>query len=236
MSEALRMHLGFVVEPEVRQFCGPLFFTRSLKVATDNITASGSFGLVDTGKRKLLVTCLHVWEEFQKAKLADPDLMMCLCLDKGNPVVFAPDEPLGEDRELDVATFQMESLLPACDRRKFYPLHQNPARRVAKGDKLFLIGFPGYLRLALDEFVKFGRQPYGIGVASVDGLLFHSDISRLNLDPRQFAGISGCPCFLVREDRPIQLVGFATSLVLSRYLGFVHSRCLDVDGKINRRA
>ncbi len=78
ISESIRTLLEFVVEPEVRQYCGPVFFTRSLKVAGGNIVANGSFGLVDTGKKKLLVTCFHVWEEFQKAQRADSDLKMCL--------------------------------------------------------------------------------------------------------------------------------------------------------------
>src|SRR5208282_4594981 len=29
------------------------------------------------------------------------------------------------------------------------------------------IGFPGYLRVESDEFVAFGRQPYGIGVSTL---------------------------------------------------------------------
>jgi hypothetical protein len=205
ISESLRTYLEFVVEPQARRYCGAVFFTRSLKMPAGNVTANGSFGLVDTGKKKLLVTCCHVWEEFQNARLRNPDTNMCICLDKRNPIVFTPDEPLGEDRGLDVATFEIESFLAACEGRQFYPLHQNPPRRVAKGEKLFLVGFPGYLRTESDQAIGFGRQPYGIAVSSVDGLRFHSDISNLELQPEQFGGSSGCPCFLVRKDKPLQL-------------------------------
>jgi hypothetical protein len=227
ISESLRTYLEFNVEPEVRQFCGPVIFTTTLKVAVGNVIASGSFGLVDTGIKKLLVTCFHVWEGFQRARSENPDLKMCLCLDEGNPVVFGPTEPLGQDRGLDVATFDMEPLLSACAERKFYPLHQNPPRRLEIGDTLFLIGFPGYLRVETDKFVAFGRQPYGFVVSSVDGLRFHSDVSRTQKPPSDFPGISGCPCFLVRKYRPIQLVGFAASLAFNRFLGFAHASCLN---------
>jgi hypothetical protein len=57
--------LTFLIEPQISPICGPLFFTRSLESAVDNVTANGSFGLVDTGQKKLLVTCHHVLEEFE---------------------------------------------------------------------------------------------------------------------------------------------------------------------------
>jgi hypothetical protein len=232
MSRLTRTELEYRIEPEVRQFCGSIFFTKSLETPLNNITANGSFGLVDTGSKKLLVTCYHVWDEFQEAHLENPDLVMCLCLDKGNPVVFAPDKPIGKDRELDLVTFDMEPLLAACSKRKFYPLNQNPAPRVAKGDALFFIGFPGNLRIIVNDALGVGRAPYAVMCCSVDGLRFHSDISRVLTQTDQLGGISGCPCFLVRKGKPIQLVGFATS-TWTKYLGFTHARCLNSDGKIN---
>ena len=139
MPKPTRTELEFVIEPEVRQFCGPLFFTQSRQTAFRSVTDNGSFGLVDTGQKKLLVTCLHVWEAYQQKRLQNPDLKLCLCLDKGNPVLFAPDKPIGENQKLDIATFDMEPLLAACGGRKFYSLKQNPAPKVEKGDLLFLI-------------------------------------------------------------------------------------------------
>ena len=226
-----RMELEYVIEPEVRQFCGPIFFTHSLQSALGNVIANGSFGLVNTGRKKLLVTNFHVWDGFQTARLDAPNLQMCICLDRNNPVVFAPDKPIGEDRDLDIATFDMEPLLPACSGRAFYPLNQNPARRVSKGDVVFFIGFPGHLRRVVDGALGFGRSPFGLRVCSVDGLEFHADVSNISTRGDKFKGISGCPCFLVREGRPILLVGFARS-VWTNYLRFTHARCLNPDGTI----
>ncbi len=234
MSKLTRIELEFRIEPEVRQFCGPIFFTQSLETALGNVTANGSFGLVDTGSKRLLVTCHHVWDEFQNARLDNPDLKMCVCLDQKHPVVFAPDEPLGESRKLDIATFDMEQLLKACGGRKFYPLNNNPAPRVAKGNALFFIGFPGNLRCVVDGALRFGRSPYGVRISSVGGLRFQSDVSNVRTrptQPNQFDGISGCPCFLVREGKPIQLVGFATGFCMN-LLFFTHARCLNSDGTI----
>src|SRR5208283_1577369 len=96
--------LKLVVEPEVRQFCGPLYFSRSLETASGVIN-NGSFGLVDTGSKKMLVTCRHVWNEFRKARRENSEVKMCVCLDSGPFVVLDADEPLGEDEKLDIATF-----------------------------------------------------------------------------------------------------------------------------------
>jgi len=227
--------LKLVVEPEVRQFCGPLYFTRSLETASGVIN-NGSFGLVDTGSKKMLVTCLHVWNEFQKARRQNPELEMCVCLDSGPFVVLGAEKPLGEDEKLDIATFDMEQLLAACGERKFYPLNQKPPRKVERGDVLFVVGFPGHFRHVKDIHLCYGRQAFVMVVADCndDGLKFVSNITNLNLTADELAGISGSPCFLVRKNFPIQLVGFVTKVAMN-LLHFIHARCLNRDGTINKQ-
>lgn len=228
-----REELAFVIEPQVQQFCGPIFFTRSLETALGNIIANGSFGLLDTGNKKLLVTNFHVWDGFRQERLDDPKLQMCIWVGQKHPVVFAPDKALGEDRDLDIATFDMEPLLAACGERKFYPLNQNPARQVAKGDVVYFIGFPGHLRQVVNGALGWGRSSYGLRVCSVDSSEFGADVSNLSIPQELYKGISGCPCFLVRSGRAIQLVGFARG-VWSNYLRFTHARCLNADGTLKK--
>lgn len=60
MERASKFFLNMVVEPQVRKFCGPLFFSASNTTPKGTIKGSASFGLVDTGQKKLLVTCWHV--------------------------------------------------------------------------------------------------------------------------------------------------------------------------------
>src|SRR3989442_955920 len=102
---------------------------------------------------------------------------MLVCLNK-NPPAFLDSNPVDLDKGLDIATFDMEPLLAACRGRKFYQIHQNPPRRVTKGDRLFFTGYPGLLRSTTASGVVFGRRRYAIEVSSVDGLCFHSDISK----------------------------------------------------------
>jgi len=237
MAKVPKIYLEWVVEPEVRQFCGPIFFTRSTATAY-GVNNNGTFGLVDTGKRKLLITCYHVWDGFQKARLESPELKMCIILGQGNPIVFAPDRPIGEDQKIDIATFDMEPFLTVCGERKFYPLHRNPPRKINRGDVAYLIGFPGHFR-RVAEFgagVVFGRQSFGVVVddSNCSGSQFISDISNLKIKQSEITGISGCPCFLVREYWPIQLVGFTTKSAMN-LLTFTHARCVNPDGTINKQ-
>lgn len=204
-----------VIEPQVRPFCGPLFFARSLGSALGNVTANGSFGLVDTGQKKLLVTCHHVWDEFEKSREHDSGLRMFVCLDR-NPPVCLDSAPVGLDRSLDIATFDIEPLLGACEGRKFFPLREVRACPLNPADRLFFFGYPGYLRSVSGEGIQFGRFSYAVSVSGVSGLRFIADVSHAKrIYAPQFegiettnphGGISGSPCFLVRDDRTVQLV------------------------------
>ena len=205
--------LKSVIEPQVRLYCGPLFFARSLESPVGNVTANGSFGLVDTGKKKLLVTCQHVWKTFQQTRSEDASLRMLVCLDRNPPVVLAA-QPIDQDETLDLATFDMEPLLGACGGREFFRLNQISRDPLEKGDKLFFLGYQGCFRSVSEEGVQFGRGVYAVNVTGVDGPRFYSDISgarRLYVQEPKLAeqadlhrGISGSPCFLLRQNQPIR--------------------------------
>jgi hypothetical protein len=222
----------FVIEPQVRKFCGPLYFSHALE-APSGVVNNGSFGLVDTGVKKMLVTCFHVWNDFKKAQRQNPDLKMLICLDSGPFVVLGVEKPLGESEKRDIVTFDMEQLLPACSERKFYPLSQKPPRKIQQGDVLYSIGFPGHFRQVKEGSLSYGRQAFGMIAADCnqDGFSFVSNITSLNLTSDEFGGTSGSPCFLIRENFPIQLVGFITKVAMS-VLHFAHARCLNFDGTI----
>jgi hypothetical protein len=242
--------IKFLVEPQITPYRGPIYFTRSLESAAgENVITNGGFVLVDTGRRKLLVTCSHVWKTYQEERLVDSRVRMCVCLDEKSPVVFDQHDPIDRDETLDIATFDITPVLAACGGRKFYSLDQNPPPPVKNGTRLVLLGDQGMFRVASDKGLDFGVTTYAVEVSSVDGLRFHSDISKaktfLNLPPARtpgsspHGGISGSPCFLVRDGRPVQLVGIVTGHLTIQgadYLCFTHARCLNPDGTINKMA
>lgn len=234
--------LRFIVEPEIRYYCGPLFFARSLETAKDNIDANGTFALVDTGKKKLLVTCYHVLEEFQKLRREIPELQLCVCLDLPAPIVFDIKHLIDFNERADLVTFDISSLLSACRYRRFYRLDYNPAPVLKKGDQLAFIGYPGRFRFAEEKEVEFGRILYVLVVAGVSGMTFVANITETKVtfsrEPHataenlQHGGISGSPCFRLRWQRSLQLVAFTTSNAMG-LLKFTHARCLNPDGTIN---
>jgi hypothetical protein len=233
MTPTQKIELTHCFEPQIRQFGGPIFFTTSQETPLSGITASGSFGLVDTGRKKLLVTCYHVRETFQQERSAHPDLSMWICFNTTKPVAFAPERPVDGDRRFDIATFEIDPAPVVSGGREFFPLDRIPAPPIAVDDSVGFIGFPGYLRSVVDDKLGFGRQPYGVCVQSVDGLRFHADVSKMVTEPDHLRGISGSPCFKLRSGRPIQLVGFATAHAIG-HLCFSHARCLNADGSIVR--
>jgi hypothetical protein len=244
--------LKFVIEPQINPYCGPLILTRSLESAAgDNIIANGSFGLVDTGEKKLLVTCCHVWDEFQKKCCEYPELKLCVFLNgnlsTGARAVVLNYLPIDQDKHLDIVTFDLKPLLSECHKRRFYPLNQNPPPRLTKGDRIVMKGYPGIARSSNSEGLDFGTITYACEVSDISGLKVVADISKaatefyeqpartLKPGASPHGGISGSPCFLVQDNRPVQLVGFVTD-DWQNCLWFIHARCLNPDGRINKTA
>lgn len=141
-------------EPVARQHCGPIFFTRSLiRASKEDIITNGSFGLVDTGVKKLLVTCNHVWQGFDDERFKDSNVKMCVCLDSKNPVYLDEKHLIDRDERSDLATFDMTELLPACGGLKFFNIRSKPPPKVNRDDTIYLIGFPGHGRNAAGDFM-----------------------------------------------------------------------------------
>lgn len=238
MDAETRNYLEFFVDPAVRQFCGPLFFSTSLTTPANNILRNGSFGLVNTGRKKLLVTCNHVWEGFKNLRSENPNLMFSLCVDKFNPIVIPdPDSLLVDnDERCDLATFDTAEVSDAFlgGFLQFFNVSVNRPPKLRSGDTLYMIGFPGKGRQADERSLGFARQPIGVTATEVGDFGFYANVEGLNLDADDFGGISGCPCFLVLRDKPIRLVGFATGYAPGDFatLQFTYARFIQPDGII----
>lgn len=234
--------IDFLVEPQIRRSCGPLFFSTSLESALGNIKANGSFGLVDTGTKKLLVTCNHVWREFHNLKKAHVDLNLCACLDMKNPVVLNFNKPISQNERLDLAVFDMEAFLPACIGRVFYRLKYLDFPKIRVGSPIAFVGYPGMYRSEQECGITFGRTAHAAFVGDVNESTGVADVSRMMDSNRKFnrrpgqenpyGGISGCPCYLIRKSYQAELAGFVTEEGMD-LLRFTLANCINPDGTIN---
>ena len=228
-----------IFSPQIQPFCGPLFFTSSLITAKGTIEGNASFGLVDTGEKKLLVTCDHVLKEFDDLRLNISKLMIAVCLEQGAPVILEPALVIDRNMELDLATFDIESLLIFCKGRDFYKLDHNPPPDLKRGDSLAFHGYPGGRRVGRPDAIEFGRITFATTVGDTSGFKVIANMENvLRIEPHHldaladpYGGSSGSPVFLRTASKFPQLAGFTTSFGL-KLLTFTHASCIQADGTI----
>ena len=233
-------HLEFLADPVVLKSCGPVFFTNSLKTPVGTIKANGSFGLVNTGKKQLLVTANHVWVEFVELKKADAGLMLGLCFQKTDkPIIFPhPEELLVDvDKRCDLATFDMEMAIRSSGGRLlsfFFDMQSNRPPEVHIGDVLYLIGYPGKGRGEEDNSVTFTNQRISVQASEVGKSHFYAKCTGIKWNAADYGGMSGCPCFVIREGRLPKLVGFTTAFVeQGKRLQISYAKRIKPDGMID---
>ncbi len=237
------LFLNMVVEPQVRKFCGPLFFVLSTTTPKGTIKGSASFGLVDTGQKKLLVTCWHVLFAgggFRELHSVNPALQFGIGFGGIRPVSIRYEDlmekKVDDERRCDLVTFDVSDALDlvANSNLEFYNLKVNRPPNVEVGDIVYLIGFPSKDRIENETSVGHICQPIGAEVSRVNESNFMASVTNLKLDATDYGGISGAPCFVVQEGKPIRLVGFATGFAgnILNTLQFTYARFIGDDGLI----
>jgi hypothetical protein len=249
VSKVTKTFLAMIVDPQVRQFCGPLFFTSSFTTPKNNIEGSGSFGLVVIGDKKLLVTCWHVLyaerDGFKDKHSQNPELRFGIGFGGKRPVSLSFDESMekkiDDEKRCDLVTFDVSDALElvAAGNLAFFDLNAKPPPKVRVGDVLYLIGFPAKGRLESETSIGFVRQPIGVQASQVGDFNFFARVINLKLDETDYAGISGAPCFIVSEGAPLpRLVGFATGFAPNEMnmLQFTYAKFIGRDGLIRYMA
>jgi hypothetical protein len=237
------LFLKMVIEPQVRKFCGPLFFVSSQTTPKGTINGSASFGLVDTGQKKLLVTCWHVLfgeGGLKEVYSENPEFRFAVGFGGTKPVSLGyndlMEKKVDEERRCDLVTFDVGDALDlvAASNLEFYNLKANRPPKLNAGDILFFIGFPAKGRIENDTSVGHVRQPFGLRVAQVNEFNFMASVTNLKLDSTDYGGISGTPCFVVEDGKPIRLVGFATGYgdKVLNMLQFTYTRFIGEEGII----
>jgi hypothetical protein len=233
----------FLVEPRIRPCCGSIFFARSLGSGrADDIVDNGSFVLVETGTRRLLLTCHHVWDGFQNLRSNNPESKLCMCLNSNTIVPIEPIQPIDEDKDLDIASFDVGPFLEQHSDIEFFHLNCNDVPHVNLGDWLVFLGFPGRIEAHTSIGVRFVRRFHASRAYDVTDRRVFANLTRLKPNRQEpelvgrkggYGGISGAPCFLLRKNLVPQLVALATENAYE-HLSCILLNCLNSDGTISR--
>ena len=118
------------------------------------MVGSGTYALLDTGKRRVLVTCSHVWDEYQAKHDESPDTVLAVSLGEGRSnIAFKNPEKhrIAIDRDLDLVVLEFEPRWISVTHQKRWFRVNWPLRRIAKGEHIVTLGFPGAWRQAAGE-------------------------------------------------------------------------------------
>ena len=99
------------LDRELFRFCGQIFVAPALNSYPEQMIGNGTYALIDTGKKRVLVTCCHVWDEYEKHHDVNPEAIIAISLGDGNSC-FAFRNPnnhlVSIDRDLDLVALEFE--------------------------------------------------------------------------------------------------------------------------------
>lgn len=241
------------------RFCGPIFVAPALDSYPEQMIGNGTYALIDTGKRRLLVTCSHIWDEYEKHHDANAETILAISLGDGRSNIAFKDPKnhlVDVDRDLDLLVLEFERHEPRVPHHKsWFPISDWPISRVAKGEQVVTLGFPGAWREAagVECYFRYVAIPFGVTDVSDRTIAAFADGRNdqvLNDMRNSLGGISGSPAYSVNANGKLQLIGFAKSGVESadapdrRYqtspdsplpaVLFTHASFLQPDGSLSR--
>lgn len=215
ITEVERMCIEAMIQPST----GPLAIFRSNELAPRNLEMNGTFGLIDTGQKKLLVTCQHVWDGYLEFRQKNPKAVLKALLGEV-AIPITESQLIAEDRDCDLATFNVESYLQEFSHKKFYQISRFPIPRSKPGEFIVCVGYPGkdVGRRVCGKEVRFDYISMVRMVTDVSArqILLAEDKKHLHLvdsagkevDPVSYKGMSGSPCYKWSLDAPPELRGF----------------------------
>jgi hypothetical protein len=185
---------------ELFRYCGPVFVAPALKSYPEQMIGNGTYALIDTGERRLLITCCHVWDEYEKHHDVNPEAIIAISLGDGNSC-FAFRNPnnhlVSIDRDLDLVALEFElKEIPFSHNKSWFRVLDWPIPRIEKGGHIVTLGFPGAWRRTAGVECVFRRVVIPLSVTDVSkySIAAFSDGKNgqvLNDMKDSLAGISG---------------------------------------------
>jgi len=208
------------LDNELFRFCGPVFVAPALKSYPKQMIGNGTYALIDTGEKRLLVTCCHVWDEYEKHHDDNSETVLAVSLGDGDSnIAFKNPKShlVSIDRDLDLVVLEFEPKgIPVSHNKSWFRVSNWPIPRIEKGSHIVTLGFPGDWRRAAGVKCVCRRVaiPFCVTDVSKYSIAAFSDGTNdqvLNDMKDSLGGISGSPAYRLNEKRELCLVGFAKS-------------------------
>ncbi len=209
----------FTDEARMLTHCTPIFFMPNTTSSPTGIAANGTVALIDTGSRKILVTCAHVWSEFLMFRKENKGAMLSMKFGYGRgPLTGILDAALiDSDEQLDLAVFATNLSENILGGKRFFQVHRFPIVDPKPHQPISFVGFPGEARRVSETNMQFGYASFGLTVSDVS----HTQILLANNDPRllrdgtgkltsaiDVGGMSGAPVYVRTASGGFNLAGF----------------------------
>jgi hypothetical protein len=240
---------------ELSRYCGPIFIVPSLNSDPTEIR-SGTFALIDTGQKRLLVTCFHVWYDYEERHSANDKTRLAVAVSDSVISFTNPKEHLiAADKDLDLAVFEFEPrTINVSHKKSWFKIRDWPIPKVNKGIYIVTLGYPGAGRTSSGNVCKVQSVPFPLEITDTND----RTISVFNTEKNQnvfndlkdcLGGISGSPAYCFSKKGELQLIGFVkdgplessapnrqyqaeSGSPLSAALFFTHASFLQRDGTL----
>ena len=237
----------FIEEAGLLLYCAPIFFLPSENATPDTIYANGTVGLIDTGKKKLLVTCAHVWSEFLNYRSKNPLARLSVIFENGPglPEQILDSSLLGFDDGIDMAVFEAHPERWRMGKKQFHRVPFWPIPKARDGDLVAFLGFSGRSRKTNPQLGMFNYSVFGMTVTNSSDrkIIFASPEGGrrvLNNDDNpvpglSIGGMSGSPAFVRDHFGEFHLTGFIQmGRDSSSHIFATHAFFLNADGSLRR--
>lgn len=212
------------LDRELFRYCGPIFVAPALNSYPEQMLGNGTYALIDTGQRRLLVTCCHVWDEYEKQHETNSEAILAISLGDGDSNIAFKNPKnhlisLDRDSDLVVLEFEPEEIKVSHE-KSWFKISNWPIPRIKKGNHIVTLGFPGAWRRAAGVECVFRRVviPFAVtdvGNYSIAAFSDGKNDQVLNDMKNCLGGFSGSPAYHFNENRELRLVGFVKSGVES---------------------
>ena len=229
-------------------YLGIIFFSRDIN-NPESVFNNGTVSFVNTGKKQILVTCLHVYEEFLKQKRIKKNILLGIA-GKSNtcPLNITNAKILSKgNKSIDLITMELpEDLNLSKIGCKYFNSFKWPPERVEKNDVTVLIGFLGKQRYTSYRGLETPPIPIVKVVSSVSErnfILATEDDETITVkfdktlpDIDSLGGLSGSAVFRSIEDKKkcgFSLAGFVYNS-LNLDIMCHHANLINENGNISK--